>query len=177
MTKAELPVSRQQLGWLAVMLLAPMLLVSIAATWAPPKPGDTAAHGLLGWSVIGAITLGLLALLYVVARRRAIEIDDTAIVVRHSLYTLRLRRADVSALHLRQVATLDQLGLSLRRNGIAACGYYSGWFSGPRGERTFCAISTWPAYLITVEGQARCRHVALSIPPELARRIAAWAPP
>jgi hypothetical protein len=177
MTKAELPVSRQQLGWLAVMLLGPMLLASIAATWAPPKPGHTAMHSLLGWGVIGAITLGLLALLCLVARRRAIEIDDTAIVVRHSLYTLRLRRADVSALHLRQVATLGELGLSLRRNGIAACGYYSGWFSGPRGERTFCAISTWPAYLITVEGEGSCRHIALGMSPELARRIAGWAPP
>ncbi|WUR15451.1 hypothetical protein E7V67_010215 [[Empedobacter] haloabium] len=177
MTKAELPVSRRQLGWLAVMLLTPILLVSVAVTQVPPKPGHTAMDALLGWSVLGAVTLVLLTMLVMMARRHAIDIDDNVLVVRHSLYTLRLRRADVGALHLRRVTSRNELGLGLRTNGIAACGYYSGWFSGQRGERVFCAVSTWPAYLVTVEGNARCRRLALSMSAEVAQRVARWAPP
>lgn len=175
MTKTELPIPRRQLGWLAVLLLTPMLLVSIAVTGAPPKPGHAGTDLLLGWSVIGAVTLVLLATLVMIARRHVIEIDEHVLVVRHSLYTLRLRRADVDALRVRRVAALDELGLGLRTNGIAACGYYSGWFSGRGGERTFCAISTWPAYLVTVEGTARCRRIALSMPTDVALRVARWA--
>lgn len=173
MTHAELPLSRRQMSCLAAALLGPLLLVGVAAAWLPPKPGH---DPWLGWSVILAIVAVALATLLLAARRRAIDVDDDAIVVRHSLYTLRLRRAEVAALRVTPVASVAELGLSLRCNGIAAFGYYSGWFSGPRGARTFCAVSTWPAYLVAVEGSARCRHIALSMPPELAQRIAAWAP-
>ncbi|WEF35120.1 hypothetical protein [Pseudoduganella chitinolytica] len=148
-----------------------MLLVGLAAAWLPPKPGH---DPLLGWSAILAIGAVSVATLLLAARRRAIDVDEHTIVIRHSLYTLRLRRADAAALRVTPVASLDELGLRLRRNGIAAFGYYSGWFSGPQGERTFCAASTWPAYLVAVEGSVRCRRIALSMPPELARRLAAW---
>jgi hypothetical protein len=109
------------------------------------------------------------------AKRHAIEITQDALVIRHSFYTLAIERHAVQAVQARAVSSMDELGLSTRTNGIAAFGYLSGWFRGVRGERIFCACSQWPVYLITFDGRTRCRQLALSTTPEIARNIEVWA--
>jgi hypothetical protein len=124
--------------------------------------------------VLGIISIGLFALLAIVARRHAVEITADAIVIKHSLYTLVLARDAVRSVQTHKVSSVDQLGLSTRKNGIAAFGYLSGWFWGAHGDLTFCAVSQWPVYLIRFEGGSKCRQIALSASPEAIRSIENW---
>ncbi|HEY5798993.1 MAG TPA: hypothetical protein VIT92_02175, partial [Burkholderiaceae bacterium] len=120
--------------------------------------------------------LAFIAIIAAVARRHAVEIQAAQLTVRHSLYTFSIKRSEVDAVSVIELADPGQLGLSIRTNGIAAFGYLSGWFRRGSSGRTFCAIAKGPLYLVSFEGRASCKHLALSANPELASAIAAWAP-
>jgi hypothetical protein len=168
MTKDDFPPSPRHVLLLALILFAPLAL-SLAALWfAAPRPGQAPL-------VLEIVLLAFAAIIVAVARRHSVEIAPDRLTVRHSLYTARIARSDVASLSVQELAAPHQLGLALRTNGIAAFGYLSGWFRRAGGGRTFCAVSRGPLYLVTFEGGARCKYLALSASPELARRIAAWA--
>ncbi|KAB8044627.1 hypothetical protein [Janthinobacterium aquaticum] len=68
---------------------------------------------------------------------------------------------------------MDQIGLSIK-NGVAAFGYYSGWFWGRHGELIFCALSKSPVYLVKFDGASKCRQLEISASPEMIRDIKQW---
>jgi hypothetical protein len=168
MTKIDFPPSPRHVVLLSLILFAPLAL-SFAGVWfAAPKPGQVPP-------VLGVLLLVFAAIIVLVARRHSIEISPQRLTVRHSAYTARIERSEVAALSVQEVATAGQLGLVTRTNGIAAFGYLSGWFRRTGNGSTFCAVSHGPLYLVTFEGSAKCKHLALSASPDVARRIAAWA--
>ena len=171
----DIPVSSKQIRNLALIGFIPLALAVAVIFWAPPKAGQTASDAWLAAAIVGVIAIGLFGLIAVTAMRHSIDVTPAALVIRHSMYTLVMERSAVKSATVREIKSLDQLGLSTKKNGVAAFGYFSGWFRGTRGELTFCALSTWPAYLVTIEGDAKCRRIALSASPELARSIEAWA--
>jgi len=171
----NLPTSPRQLVYLALTLFAPMVLSAALVAWAPAKPGHTPADTLIAGGVVAGVVLLLGAIMAAAAMRHAIEITPGAIVVRHSMYTLTLERAAVTSATVRAIASMDEAGLATRKNGTALFGYYSGWFWDKRGALTFCAASASPLYLVTLEGDAKCRHLVLSASPDIAHDIAAWA--
>ena len=75
----------------------------------------------------------------------------------------------------RDSGTLSEIGLALRTNGVAGFGYLSGWFRRVGNEKIFCAVSQGPLWLLTFEGSAGCRQLALSASAETVRRIEEWA--
>ena len=171
MVKSDIPVSSRQILYLTLLTFAPLLLAFGVIAWAPSKPGQS--DTLAVW-IVGAVSLLLLAMIATTVKRHAIEITGKALVIRHSMYTLRIERSAVVSASVREVGSLDQLGLSTRKNGIAAFGYLSGWFRGAQGDLTFCAISARPLYLITFNGSANCRRLAISASPDVVRAIEAW---
>ena len=175
MTKYDIPISSKQLFYLALLILLPLALAVAAVFWAPPKPGHGKSDGVLALAIIGVIAIGISGMLITAAKRHVLELSQNLLVVKHSLYTLTLQRHDVASASIRAVSSLDQLGMSTRKNGIAAFGYFSGWFWNTQGHLTFCAFSTLPVYLITFEGSARCRQLALGASPEMIRSIEAWS--
>ena len=175
MEKDDIPVSSKQVLYLALLIFLPLALSAAMIHWAPPKPGQTELDNLLAFGIVGAIATVLFGMLVIAAKRHVIEISRDVLVVKHSLYTLALERSEVESAKAREVNSLDQLGLSTRKNGIAAFGYFSGWFWGAHGNITFCALSRWPVYLVTFEGTTKCRQLALSASPEVVRRIEVWA--
>ena len=173
--KKDLPVSLKQLLYLALLIFFPLAISAAVVVWAPSKPGHGGSDTLLALAIVGAIAAVLIAVLLVAARRHAVEISGEGLVVRHSVYTLALERSEVESAKARAITSLDQLGLSTRKNGIAAFGYFSGWFRGAHGDLTFCALSQWPVYLITFEGSTRTRQLAISANAQLIHEIEAWA--
>lgn len=171
----DIPVSLRQVFYLAFTIFMPLLLAAVLIIWVPSKPGQTGSDFVIAAGVLGIVSIVLLVLVVVVAHRHAVEIVDDAIVIKHSLYTLVLERNEVNLAHTSKVNSIDQLGLSTRKNGIAAFGYYSGWFWGAYGDLTFCAVSKWPVYLIKFEGSSKCRQIALSASPEVISSIENWA--
>jgi hypothetical protein len=177
MAKNDLPVSSKQIVYLSLTVFIPLALALVVVFWAPSKPGQMRSDGALAAGIIAVIAIGLLSLIVTTAKRHVIEISRDTLVIRHSLYTLAIERSAVDSAKVREITSMDQVGLSTRKNGIAAFGYFSGWFWGRNGDLTFCALSKWPVYLITFEGSLKCRQLALSTSPEVARSIEAWASP
>lgn len=174
MSKNDIPVSPRQMLYLALTMFGPLLLTVALVSIAPVKAGQSGGSKGVAFAIVGTILFGLLAILVCAIRRRAVTITPESLIVRHSVYTLVVNRSEVNKVQIRQIASLDQLGLSTRKNGIAAFGYFSGWFWGLNGDLTFCAMSQWPVQLITFEGSIKCKHLALSAAPELARDIETW---
>lgn len=175
MSKNDLPVSWRHIMYLAATVFGPIVFSVGVILWTPPKPGSTESGNLVAASIVGFISLGLLAIIVATAKRRVIEISADSSVVKHSLYTLRIERSSVSSISVKEITGIEQIGLSTRKNGIAAFGYFSGWFHTMNGDPAFCAVSEWPVFLITFEGSLKCRHLALSASPPVVQSIAAWA--
>jgi hypothetical protein len=166
MQRYDIPVLPQQMAWLALLMIAPVALTFAIVFLSQPAKASAAAP------ILGATLFIVSGIFFAIVLRHAVEIDRAALTVRHSLYTLTIDRSDVT--DVRPLRSLKELGLSTRTNGVAAFGYLSGWFQRARGERTFCAVSALPAYLITLKEGSPCRHLAVSAGPELARSIESW---
>lgn len=175
MANNDIPVSSKQIVCLSLTVFIPLALALIVVFWAPAEPGQMKSDGMLEAGILGAIAISLLGMIVATARRHTMELSRDMLVIRHSLYTLVIERSTVDLAKARAITSIDQLGLSTRKNGIAAFGYFSGWFRGVNGDLTFCALSKWPVYLITFEGSGKCRRLALSASPDVARSIEAWA--
>lgn len=170
----NIPTSPRQLVYMALTLFAPLLLTVALICWAPAKPGQTQADTLVAAGVVAGVVVLFAAILAVSAMRHAIDITPGALVVKHSMYTLTVNRADVTSVTVREIPAIADARLSTRKNGTALFGYYSGWFWDTRGALTFCAVSAHPIYMVTLEGNAPCRQLVLSASPEVARAIGAW---
>ena len=175
MTKLPIPVSSRQILLLGLLTLGPLLAVAVASAKSPSNANLSPTELQLGWAIIIALTVGLAGVLAATATRHLLSLDAQALTVRHSLYTLRIDRKDVTALRVERLSNLHSLDLGLRTNAIAFFGYYSGWFGGMGREKTFCAISGGPLFLITIDGPVRCKRVALSLSNQAADDVRAWA--
>ena len=175
MRRNDIPTSPRQILCLALTIIAPLLFAAALVAWAPEKPGRQGGETLLAAAIIGFILVALLAMVVATARRHVVELNGDVLVIRHSVYTLTVNRRHITSADLDEVRSIEQLGLSTRKNGIAAFGYFSGWFQSTHGELTFCAISKAPLYLITFDGHVKCRQLAIGASAETARSIVAWA--
>lgn len=171
----NLPISSRQLLFMSMVMLGPVVLSMAVMYWVPAKPGHTPSDNWTAALVLGVAALLLAGLVAASAFRHAIDIRHDLLTVRHSVYTLKLARADVTSVTVRELGSISEAGLTARKFGTAIFGYYSGWFWGARGALTFCAVSATPVYLVTVEGSAKCRQLVLSAGPDVARELAAWA--
>ncbi|WP_374580047.1 hypothetical protein [Pseudoduganella sp.] len=167
MTTTASPPSSRQVSLLALILFAPLSLTAWALLATSPKPA--------GLATVAVIAVGFVAILYFIVARHAVELTPSRLKVKHSLYTFSLERSEVSALRVSELASADQIGLALRTNGVAGFGYLSGWFRRVGNEKIFCAVSQGPLWLLTFEGSAGCRQLALSASAETVRRIEEWA--
>jgi hypothetical protein len=167
MTNTDYPPSLRQLLLLALILFTPLVFTFWAMSRSAPQPGALAT--------VGVVTVGFMAILYFVAARHAVDVTPERLTIRHSVYTLKIERSQVTGVSVRQADSVARLGLAIRTNGIAAFGYYSGWFRRSGNHKVFCAVSQGPLYLLDFEGSAKCRQLALSASPETIRRIEDWA--
>jgi hypothetical protein len=171
----DVPVARRQLMYLAAVTAIPLALTVLAIFFAPLKLGETERSIFLGLGIVGLVVLIIGWMLMTAVLRHTITLHADALVLKHSMYTFQLQRSEISAIKVSAIDSVEQLGLAIRKNGIAAFSYYSGWFWGRKNELIFCAVSTYPVYLISFEGTAKCRQLALSATPAMAERILKWA--
>jgi len=173
-TKSDIPVSARQILYLALTMFAPMLFTIGVVALVPAKSGQSASSEVMALTTVGVILVGLVSVLLATVSRRVVEIRPDLLVVKYSLYTLAVNRSDIKSVQVWKITSLNQLGLSTRKNGIAAFGYFSGWFCGLNGDLTFCALSKWPVYLVTFDGDVKCKQLAISASDDLARQIESW---
>ena len=172
--KEDIPISWRQILYLMCIMFIPLVFSGALLLWSPLQQGHTPSGRLVAIGVVASISAGLVGILIATVKRRVVEISPSTLVIRHSIYTLVVPRDSIISVELRQVSSVDQLGLSVRKNGIAAFGYFSGWFTGIYGDLTFCAISKWPVYEVNFKGHAKCKRLALSVNAAVADAIAEW---
>ncbi|MEG1055914.1 MAG: hypothetical protein RSF79_28175, partial [Janthinobacterium sp.] len=115
MRTEQLPLAAGRVAALALLLFGPLALGAIV----PAKPGDT---GALAAGILGLCAMLMLAILGAIAMRRSVTFGDRDVIIRHSFYTIRI---DAQAWTGAALDTVGQSGITFRKNGIAAFGYYS----------------------------------------------------
>lgn len=170
MTHAQIPVSSRQVVLIGLLVAAPVL-ISAALIFRD--------HARAGPWPPGAEILALSALLPVIVcgfmlARRSVVVVGNVLTVRSAFYTLSIARDQMASPALAQVASRSALGITLKRNGIAGFGFLSGWFYAMRGEKMFCAVSTYPACHLIFRGHPKCSSAAISHTEAVANVIQAW---
>ncbi len=128
-----------------------------------------------GTLIVAMTVLLIVTVCGAIIARRSIELSADELSIRHSYYSLKIARRDVSAVEVTKLASMSELGLTLKTNGVAAFGYLSGWFRLRTGARIFCAVSAKPIYRVTLTAaRLDCTTVALSCSEEMAESIRRW---
>ena len=166
------PPTRRQTILLALLLVVPIVVAAV--TVASLGAGNT--EDLVTAWVLAALGVVLLAMVCgSMLGRRSLTIGDDAIVVRHSLYTLRIERADAGALRVTPLRDMAWLATAYRRLGTAAFGYLSGWFRLSMAADGFCAVSQGPLYQVDFQRGGRPAVLVLSCDSATADQITRWA--
>lgn len=152
-----------------------MVFALCAVLYLPRKQG-AAPFDLIGLLIAGLLGAFVVVTSVLMIKRRSIDISADRISIKHSYYTFNLDRSAVTSVSVREIQSINELGLSIKTNGIALFGYYSGWFLGVHNQKLFCAISAMPAFDIAIEGETlKCKRIGISCSPEVADRIRSWA--
>lgn len=135
-----------------VLPLGSMTGVLAYAGW----PEEAAARWTLGcvFALVLALGIGLL----LCARRLGIELQRGRLLVRATLYTLRVepRSLDLDAARIVSLARHPELKPRLKSNGFALPGLYAGHFRGwPLSQRFFCLLTGHDNVLVLPEHGGR----------------------
>ncbi|NHZ87560.1 hypothetical protein F2P45_00710 [Massilia sp. CCM 8733] len=174
MIKIDIPTSNKQVLPIGVLFAVPLLLTTFFYFLTPhQKAPGSMELGFVGGMLIAS---GVLALVLCASmlKRHSVELGPDAIVVKHAFYTFRLARADIRAPAVERLPDVRSLGISNKRNGIAAFGFYSGWFNATSGERVFMAVSGAPVVVLRFTGHPKCSVLAVSSGGNLEADLAAW---
>lgn len=174
MMKIDIPTSDKQVFLIGMLIAVPLLLTTFFYYLTPHKQAPSALEtGLVG-GILVASGLFALVLCASMRMRHSVELGADAIVVKHAFYTLRLARGKIQAPAIERLPDVRSLGITTKRNGIAAFGYYSGWFNASKGERVFMAVSGTPLVVLRLAGHPKCSVLALSSSGSLEADLAAW---
>lgn len=135
---------------------------------ASPDLNLVIALSLLCVLVAGGLMLAIVA-------RRSIVLAPDKLTVKHSFYTLDIVRSDASGAQVKRLHERREIGISTKRNGVAAFGFYSGWFFADGGKPCFCAVSALPVYAVYLPNNAECAVLAISCTEEMAEALREWA--
>lgn len=172
--KIAIPSSNKQVVLIGMLFAAPLLFAaSVYFFTAHDKVPGAAEQGFTGGLLI-ALALFAAATCASMLARRTVELGADAIVVRHSFYTLRLQRGELHAPAVSRVDDVRSLGITIKTNGIAAFGFYSGWFNSAHGGKLFLAISGAPVVVLRFTGHPRCAGLAMTGGAALEADLAAW---
>lgn len=176
MSRETIPVVSKQLALLGSVVALPILL-SAAVVFAFPLGHDaTSAEMRLAAALLLLCVLLVGGLLASIVMRRSIVLDADSLTVKHSFYTIRFRKDQLQSVKIMRLVNADQLGLTTKRNGVAAFSFYSGWFYVDSGQICFCAVSSVPIYQLRFIGSIPCRLLAVSCSEAMAEAIRAWKP-
>lgn len=173
MTREIIAIAWRQLAMLLLLIISPLAIMLLVVTMElDPDPEDSGVAALIA----SVLCIGAAAVVaWAMTSRRAVQLADDALRIQHSFYTLEVSRGDAHQLKVEQVQSLDDLAITIKKNGVAAFGYLSGWFYGPSGALMFCAVSEFPVFRLKLHGNTRCRLIAISCSHEMAAAIRAWA--
>lgn len=165
----QLRTEPRQVGWLALLAYAPLGLAAFLA-------GDGTRRGVAAVALVLVVAAALGLVLLAMLLRRSVRVARGQLLIRHSLYTLRQPLDRLDSLDVTCLPSMQHAGLLARTNGVAAFGYYSGWFLMERGLRAFCAVSAGPVYRLEFRGGQARRVVFLSCSAAMADTIRRSAP-
>ncbi|HEX8614312.1 MAG TPA: hypothetical protein VF800_23780 [Telluria sp.] len=172
--KIGIPTSTNKVFLIGMLFAVPLLLTTGFYFLSPHQkvPGPMEL-GLVSGLLIASGLLAVATCACMLARR-SVELTGDEIVLKHSFYTLRLRREAMQAPVISCTDDIRSLGIAIKTNGIAAFGYYSGWFNATDGQPIFLAISGAPIVVLRFAGHPTCSVLALSASDALQAKLAAW---
>lgn len=174
MKKEAVATAWSQVAAIVLLMAVP---VGIAAYMIMQKSRARVAD--TGWDpailIVAMTVLLIITVCGAMVGRRSIELGSDELAIRHSFYSIKIARHDVSAVEVEELKSMDELGLTLKTNGVAAFGYLSGWFRMRNGARIFCAASAKPIYRVTFSSaRLNCSTLALSCSKDMAESIRRW---
>ncbi|NHZ65612.1 hypothetical protein [Massilia genomosp. 1] len=159
---------------IGMLFAVPLLLTTGFYFLTPHTTTPTATEtGFVSGMLIASALLGLLVCTSMFIRH-SVELTADALVIKHAFYTFRVERACIQGAVITRSGDMSSLAMSTKRNGIAAFGYYSGWFKVAHGERAFMAISGAPVVMLRFTGHPKCALLAVSGSATLEAELAAW---
>lgn len=147
-------------------------IVIILVTYPEKLHMDSTSNGLIVASILSLFIGGVF--IVAIALRHTVFIEDDRLIVSHSFYTLVLLKTEIQDIELSQIETIRESGITIRRNGIAAFGFYSGLFGCSQNGLGFCAISAFPAHKFVIKGNSRFSQLFLSCSGTFAKEIYEW---
>lgn len=175
MKRESLPLIAGQLIKISVLISTP-ILVSAAGIFF--FPGSNNARPSDVWLSISLLMLSVVivgGLLISLLRRHEIILTDACLIIKHSFYTAQFDRQNIKGADITSVDNVNLLGISTKRNGIAAFGVFSGWFYAERGDICFCAITSMPVYNFRFKGALKAPLLAVSCSSEMSEAIRVWS--
>lgn len=174
MNRETIPVESRQLTLLGSVVAGPILLSAAGVVAFPLGHGATSSDVHLAAALLLLCFLLVGGLLASIVMRRSIVLDADSLTIKHSFYTVRFRKDRLQSVKVTRLENADQLGLTTKRNGVAAFWFYSGWFYADAGRLCFCAVSSVPIYKLHFIGTVRCPLVAVPCSENMADAIRAW---
>lgn len=171
MLTEKIPTAISQVVLLMVLILCPLLIAALIMLNAGPvRASDRViANGLLLLSAITPLLFGFLML-----GRRTVAITTDALTIRHTFYRISIQRTELQQFSVRLLEPPVAEHLAIKTNGIAAFGFYSGWFSDHYGKKVFCAVSGQPVYLLELAGHPRLDTIIMSATPAVFQALQGW---
>lgn len=156
------------------LFVSPIIIafVAILITYPEKLSLNSTMNGIIVASIISLSIGGVF--IAAIALRHTVVIEDDRLIVSHSFYTLVLLKTEIQDIELSQIETIRESGITIRRNGIAAFGFYSGLFGCSQNGLGFCAISAFPAHKFVVKGNSRFSQLFLSCSGTFAKEIYEW---
>lgn len=169
-----IPVESRQLDLLGSVVALPILLSAAGVVAFPLGHGATSSDVHLAAALLLLCFLLVGGLLASIAMRRSIVLDADSLTIKHSFYTAQFRKDRLLSVTITCLENADQLGLSAKRNGVAAFSFYSGWFNADAGQICFCAVSSVPIYQLHFIGTMPFPLLAVSCSESMVEAIRAW---
>lgn len=169
----NIPTSYRQVFFIFLLVTIPILFSAyvlflpigdrVNANDAKVGVGLLVLSGVLSFAVCGSMLT-----------RRSFSISDNSLQIKHTFYSVDLNRRELKNIQISEITESISSYISTKRNGVAAFGFYSGWFNGQYGKGIFCAVSRKPIYLLEFEGHNKLSAVLLSCNVEGFQALTEW---
>jgi hypothetical protein len=173
--RENIPISLKQVLFVGLLFVMPILLAAIGTFGFPESHQSSKEELWFSTTVLIAAAIISIVVCRSMITRRSVELTEEYILVKHTFYTFQVHWRDIHSVTVSRTSDVPDLKISTKKNGIAAFGFYSGWFNADYGELVFLAISVPPILVIRFAGHPKCSAVALSCSSAMEAGIRAWA--
>lgn len=173
MQNVKIPTLPYHIAIMAILMIFPLVLTGYILLF-PFSSEAQSTSNVIGLVLVGLAFIFSVAILFLIAMRREIMIVDNYLLLKHTFYSIKVDKSKIKSLSLEVRNNVPTDFISLKINGIAAAGFYSGWFLNSVGKKIFCAVSKKPVCRIEIFDDDGFSEVIFSCPENSFAEIRQW---